>query len=310
MAKILLDYVFPISVITPTSQASTAFLKNVAVVAKPKVGVSAGVTLCTTMTAVAALTNNTNAQKLFDAGMSRVYVVVNSTLDIATLLESHAGDFYTILIADDFVDADLEDLDVGDFECVIGVSTQDGAVATEQAAIENRVAFISGSTPKAKNMFYAFGKLLSNASNWLNQQYISMPENDSITELGDAETYFDDRVSFVLRDDEYLNRLGLFAAGGKAIVAPYILKNLRIDMQSAALSWISSNQPQYTVKEAALLEARLVEDVINLYIARKWITAGTLEITLEQENFVATGAINVSEPKALWRVFSEMRQTL
>ncbi len=36
--KILLDYVFPISVVTPTAQASTGFLKRVCVVAKPKTG--------------------------------------------------------------------------------------------------------------------------------------------------------------------------------------------------------------------------------------------------------------------------------
>ena len=158
---------------------------------------------------------------------------------------------------------------------------------------------------------YAFGKLLSNASNWLNQQYITMPFDDGIDTLGDANSLFDDKVCFVLSDDEFGKRLALFAVGGKAIVCPYILKNLRIDLQSAALSWISGNQPQYTKKEAALLETRLQQDVINEdYIDRNLIEAGTVEITLVNDNFVATGDINVAEPKALWRVFSEMRQTL
>jgi hypothetical protein len=114
-----------------------------------------------------------------------------------------------------------------------------------------------------------------------------------------------------LNDDEFGKRLALFAAGGKAIVAPYILKNIRIDLQSAALSWISGNQPQYTIKEATLLEARLQEDVINQdYIDRNLITDGTIAISLVNSNFIATGSINVSEPKALWRVSNEMRQTL
>jgi hypothetical protein len=51
MAKILLDYLFPITAIEPTPAASTAFLKQVLVVAKPKDG---GVTAGTIVTLTAA----------------------------------------------------------------------------------------------------------------------------------------------------------------------------------------------------------------------------------------------------------------
>ena len=136
-----------------------------------------------------------------------------------------------------------------------------------------------------------------------------MPLTDGVASLGDAETLFDDKVSFTITDDEYSHRLGLFAAGGKAIVAPYITRNLQIDMQSTALSYIASNQPQYTKKAATQLENAL-QDVIELYIQREWITSGTVSILLEEDNFVASGYINISEPSALWRVFSEMQQTL
>jgi hypothetical protein len=80
-------------------------------------------------------------------------------------------------------------------------------------------------------------------------------------------------------------------------------------MQSAALSYISGNQPAYSKKQAALLQDEL-QKVIDSYILRGWLTAGTVEITLEDESFVAAGNINISEPKALWRIFGEMRQTL
>lgn len=434
--KILLDYVFPITVITPTPEASTAFLKQICVVAKPKSGQEGNVGTmfeCTTMTQVAARTDNTNAQQLFNAGMTKVFILLMDDLDLEDAMEANAGEFYTVLISSDFDDDDMtsaqaegtvtvssyanlvsgtddvitiggtaftaqagaatlgdptfqaatsnnataaslaaqinahatigdlvvatalsavvtikakeagpagnditltytdNDTNVGAtlgglsggklsggagilpgvFEGVIGVSSDDSEFLGDQAVIENRCAFYGSTTNGAKNMFYAFGKLLSNRSNWLNQQYISMPFSDDVETLGDAETFFDDKVSFVIQDDEFGNRLGLFAAGSKAIVAPYILKNLRVDLQSRALSWISGNQPQYTLKEAALLETRLQEDVINaLYIALNLITAGTVAITLVESNFVANGAINVAEPKALWRVFSEMRQTL
>lgn len=435
--KILLDYVFPISVITPTPAASTAFLKQACVVAKPKSGQSGNVGNiyeCVTMTEVAARTDNANAQQLFNAGMGKVYILLADDLDLETPLASgDASDFYTLLISDDFDKDDMIDaqadgtvtitsyanlvsgtddalavagvsfvaqvgaatlgaatfqaatsndataaslaaqinahatagalvvatvlsavvtitakeagaagndiavaytdndtnvgitlagltggklaggagITLGTFDGVVGVAESDMDFLEDQAVIENRVAFFYLDANGAKNMMYAFGKLLSNASNWLNQQYITMPYDDLVATLGQAETLFDDKISFVISDDEFGKRLALMAVGRKAIIAPYVLKNLRIDLQSAALSWISGNQPQYTVKEAALLETRLQEDVINQdYIQRNLITAGTVAISLVNDNFVATGEINVAEPKALWRVFNEMSQTL
>jgi hypothetical protein len=435
--KILLDYVFPISVITPTPEASTAFLKQACVVAKPKSGQEGNVGTiyeCSTMTAVGVRTDNTNAQQLFNAGMTKVYILLADDLYLEEFLaDGDASDFYTLLISDDFDKDDMTDaqaqatvtvssyanlvsgtddavtvagvaftaqtgsatlgdatfqaatsndataaslaaqinahattsalvvatvlsavvtikaktagadgndiavtytdndanvgatlagltggklsggagISLGDFDGVVGVAESDTDFLEDQAAIENRVAFFYADANGAKNMMYAFGKLLSNTSNWLNQQYVTMPVDDVVDTLGDANSLFDSKISFVISDDEFGKRLALFAAGGKAIVSPYILKNMRLDLQSAALSWISGNQPQYTIKEAALLETRLQEDVINEdYIQRNLITAGTVAISLVNDNFVATGAINVAEPKALWRVTNEMRQTL
>lgn len=442
MGKILLDYAFPISLISPTPQASTGFLKRVCVVAKPKAGQEGNVGNlypCTSMVQVAERTDNTDAQQLFNAGMSHVFILLADDLDLAEAMEEHRGNFWTVLIAsgvggfDDsdvlegvvtpavpavqaqvkvqdvlfraleggaadgvagndwtiiFEDAlekndgsatvavagsvitvDIEDgvttaetietafngsslvnelfeaiaddgdesdpqeafspavsfaggvdevpevpggdgLDIGPFDGVVGFSTQDDAVASAFAAQENRTAFLTSSDNKGKSLFYAFGKLLSNLSNWSNQQYVPMPVGDGVDELGEANALFDDKVSFVLTDDEFSNRLALFATGGKAIIAPYVLKNLRIDLQSRALQWISANQPQYTLVEATRLENRLQEDVVNSYISRGWISGGTVAISLQQTNFVANGLIEVPEPTALWRVFSEMRTTV
>jgi hypothetical protein len=202
-------------------------------------------------------------------------------------------------------------MELGTYTGVTGISESDVDFLEDQAAIQNRVAFFRDDANGSKSMFFAFGKLLSNASNWLNQQYIPMPVDDGIDELGEANSLFDKRISFVLKDDEFSIVLGFFVVGGLAITAPYIIKNLRVDLQSRALQWIAANQPDYTLKQASLLETRLQEDVVNAdYIDTGLITAGTVEITLVEDNFVANGDINVSQPKALWRVFSEMRQTL
>jgi hypothetical protein len=82
-----------------------------------------------------------------------------------------------------------------------------------------------------------------------------------------------------------------------------------LDFQSAALSYISGNQPAYTKKQAALLEDEL-QKVVKSYVEREWIEAGVVEVSLVNDNFVASADINIAEPKALWRIFGEMRQTL
>jgi hypothetical protein len=431
--NILLDYFFPIASIEPTPAASTAFLKQVLVVVKPKSGATEDtITLCTSMSQVAALTDNTEAQQLFNAGMNRVYVVAVDDLDLASILEGHESDFFTLLVSGDFSDAEIDEayatgtvtitdyaalltttadtiavagvtftaqsgaatlgtatfraatdnaataaslaaqinahatasalvtasvdgavvtitandlgvsgndiavaytdngsptvgltlaglsggklsggagLLVGAFAGVIGVSSTNDIKNASRAATSNWAAFHTTSGNKAKNMFYAFGKLLSNSLNWTNQQYITMPFADDVDTLGEALALFDDKISFVLDDSQYGKRLGLFAQGAKAIIVPYIKRNLEIDMQSAALSYISGNQPQYTKVQAALLEDEL-QKVVQSYVDRQWIEAGTVEVKLEQANFVASGYINIAEPSALWRIEGEMRQTL
>jgi hypothetical protein len=309
MSDILLDYFFPISSVDPIPQASTAFLKQVAVVVSPKIGVETGVAvLCTSPAEVAVLTDNTDVQQLFNAGMSRVFVLPMDDLDLADALEGADSEYYTLLISSDFTNENIEDdLDVGTFKGVVGLYSNDKVLATAEAVKTKRCAFYGTTITKARNLFFAFGKLLSNQLNWSNQQYIQMPFADDVDTLGEAESLFDDRVSFVISSAQFGQRLGLFCAGAKAIIAPYILRNFEIDMQSRALTYISANQPQYTITQATLLEDEL-NKVITLYIERGWITSGKIEVKLQQSNFVASGFIEVSEPTALWRIFGEVRQ--
>lgn len=414
--NILLDYFFPITAITPTPAASTAFLKQACFVAKPDGATEGDLTLCTSLAAAQALCDTAIAKAelaaLFAGGVSRVYVLTVSDLDLAASLEGHESDFFTLIISSDYSDADItaslaaltvngdltftaviggssqneitvalvnddavtagnevievDGLDIvikidsgvstatqikaafdasedatalascsivaaqdamtqaaaaeaplaggdglflGSFKGVTAISSTSDSFLATQAAIENRSAFPRNGTYYGQNMAYSFGKLLSNVVNWTNQQYISLPnEGDAVT-LGEANAYFDDKVSFVISDSEFANRLALFVAGGKAIVAPYIVRNLEIDLQSKALQYVSGNQPGYTKTQAALLEDEL-QKVVELYIERQWIEVGKIDVKLEQENFVASGYINIREPKALWRVFGELRQTL
>lgn len=307
--KILLDYFFPITQIEPIPSASTAFLKQICLVVNPASGVTINVpTLCTTMAQVEALTDNEDAQSLFDAGLTRIYVLPSADLDLADVLASDGSNFFTLAISSDFDDTDLGSLDIGSWKGVVGFASETEALLDVEVLKKNRSGFLTNATNGVKNMLHAFGKLLLNQTNWLNQQYISMPEAGEVVNLGDANNLFDKRISFVMNDSEYGNRLGFFAAGGQAIVAPYIIRNLEIDMQSAALQYIANNMPQYTLTEAALVEDEL-QKVILSYIERGWLEDGSVSVRLEQQNFVASGYIEVPQPKAMWRIFGELRQS-
>ncbi len=252
------------------------------------------------------------AQQIADAVADSVSASALITVAIAMGEESTAQAVFAELPLENgaaTVFTDGTGVQVGTFKGVIGVSSDDDEFLEEQAVISKRVAFHTTTGNKAQNMCFAFGKMLSNALNWRNQQYIQMPVADDVETLGSANTLFDDKISFVMSDDEFGERLALFAAGKKAIVAPYIQRNLEIDFQSAALSYISGNQPGYTLVQAALIEDEL-QKVIQSYIAKEWITAGTVEVLLEEDNFVASANINIADPKALWRIVGEMKHTL
>jgi hypothetical protein len=133
-----------------------------------------------------------------------------------------------------------------------------------------------------------------------------MPYDDEF-DLGDAETYYDERLSFVLTDDDYGERLAFFVCGGKAIVAPYVLKEIELLMQGRALSYITANQPSYTIKNAARLEDYL-EGVFENYISTAQIESGRVEVELVEDDFEASADIAVSRPRALWKVNAELTQ--
>lgn len=294
------------------------------------------------MTQVLAITDNEDAEQLFNAGMTRVYIIGATELDMETVLATYGQNFFTVLISSDFVMADItaskatlkvnkttytaktvgkggnsisieytsgatagnevvtvtvkkisvqiesgvstqlqiktkilasaaamllidspviddgEDAATqatytntnlaggdgffkGAFKGVFGFSCEDEAFAAEFAAVENQVGFYALDDNGAGTMFFAFGSLLASTS-WNNQQYISMPFDDEVDELGEALALFEDKVSFTINDDEFSKRLALFAVGGKAIVAPYIIKDLCINIQSKALTWINANK--------------------------------------------------------------------
>lgn len=306
MKDVLLEYVMKVDAYAPTPSASTAYIRKVLCVVKPlPEGATGTITECTTKTEIQALTN-ANCHVLLEAGLPSVYVLPTNDLDIADVLEATDKKFFTILIDGAFTNEELNDLDDGDFNGVIGWSVENREQAKNWGYGNSNVGFYDLDVNGSQNMYYAFGKLLS-ANTWKNQQYIEMPYGSGISSINQAELMFEDSISFVLTSDEYQNRLALFASNRRAIVAPYVYEELTLKLQSKALQYISLNQPNYTEAEASLLEDAL-QGVVDGYVEQGILTHGKVVVSLTDEQFVAQASINIPEPKALWRIKATMKQ--
>lgn len=429
---LLLDYAFPIQAIENLAQPSTAYLNRVCVVAKPKSGQEANVGTiyqCLSMIDVAVRTNNTNAQQLFNAGLTQVYILLANDLDLATFFATE-NRFFTTLISDDFNKNDItanqaqgvftvsdythftqsgidtitingvvltaqtgavvageatfqattsnnatassiasqinahatlknvviatvvdnvitvkvkeggsagnlitaiytnnggtaggawtglvsgklsggDGLFLGTWNGVVGVSSDDVAFLEAQAVISKRTAFFGNATNGAKSMFFAFGKLLSSAT-WKNQQYVEMPVNDGIDTIAEALNLYNSRISFVLNSIQYNNRLAFFTNNRKAIVAPYLSELFQIMMQGWGVGYIALNQPAYTILQASLLENYLAGEADKTFVQTNLIESVSVQISLVENNFTASGNLQIAEPKALWRVNSVLTET-
>lgn len=303
---VLLDYVLKTSVVEPILPASTAYLHNVLCIVPLKTGGTAGIYECATK---AQVQNYTDADcwQLLEAGLSKIYVcAVEAYSDVQALVDTTEFKFFTVLTDPSFTTAPTA---LTGFSGVAGWSTDDATKAENYAevATANNTVFIDPSANVGVNMYWAFGKLLS-GSEWKNQQFIGMPEGGITSILGTAETYFQKRLSFVLNSEEFGNRLAFFVNRGRAIVAPYIYEEFQLDLKSWALIYINTNQPNYNNVEASKLESHLLQKANNKYIASGMLDALTISISADQDNFVMSGNIKVSEPKATWRVIADLQE--
>jgi hypothetical protein len=196
---------------------------------------------------------------------------------------------------------------LGTWNGVVGVSSDNLAFLEAQAIITKRTAFFGNATNGAKSMFYAFGKLLAGAT-WRNQQYLEMPVDDGIDTIAEALNLYDARISFVLNSDQYENRLAFFANNRKAIVAPYLSELFQIMMQGWGVGYIALNQPAYTILQASLLEDYLAGEADKTFVQTNLIENISVEISLVENNFTASGNLQIAEPKALWRVSSVLTE--
>ncbi len=300
---LLLNYVLKLDVRTPTPEAGTDFLRAAVAVVKPKGSTPTGViTKVISAEAAKALTDNTDVAQLFAGGMNSVFILPMEELSgLGAALSSAVEKFYTVLVSSDFSKEEVDVMDAGEFPGVVCAAFEQSADAKSFASGKHRSGWLIKSDNKAANMFYAMGAFLSSAQ-WNNCQYIQMPKDDRIRDLGEAEALFEDRVSFALTSEQYGPRLAFLCAGGQAIIAPYITQELTINLQGAALKYLNLNRPQYTVAQAKLLEDYLESDANARYVQSGLLTYARVNVELTNQNYVGTVSVSIPEPTALWRL--------
>lgn len=305
----LLNYVLKLDVRTPTPDANTTYLRTAVVAVKPAQGVETG-TLTRVISAAAAaqLTDNTDIEQLFAAGMQSVYILPTDDLNVSGALANSTVRFKTLLISSDFSEVEIAALNVGAFTGVVSAIFTTKATAKAFAAQQNRVAWFNNqSSTQGKNAFFAWGAFLS-ANAWNNNQYISLPVDDMLLDLGTAEELFNDRISFALTSEQYGPRLAFFGVGGQAIIAPYVSEELIINLQGAALRYLNLNRPQYTLVQAKLLQDYLNKDANARYVQTNLLTYANVVITLDKSNYEGTVEVSIPEPSALWRLSGILTQ--
>lgn len=305
MKDILLNYVMKVDAYAPLPSASSAYIRKVLCVVKPKGEEVGTITECLEKTQVQALTD-ANCWKLLEAGMNSIYVLPSNDLKIGDIIDNTDKKFFTILIDGAFSNEETNAMTIGTFNGVIGWTTETQEEAKQWGYGDNNVGFYDLAENGSQNMYWAFGKLLS-ANNWKNQQYIEMPLSSKVTTINKANLLFEDSVSFVLTSEEYGNRLALFASNRRAIIAPYAYEEATLKLQSKALQYINLNQPSYTEAEASLLEDAL-QGVLDEFIEDGIFTNANINVRLTNEQFVLDAEAEVSEPKALWRIKATMKQ--
>lgn len=312
--QILLNFAVPFTEILSTGDVDTTYLRKVAILVYGKQGVPEGITEVYDADGLAALTDNTNGLGFLNGGLNKLYVItmevdgdgapVSTAETVQAILDANENKFFTL-----FISSDLPEVIVtGD------VLTFDGVRACEfttrelaEAYAVNHCAAVSTQETRGDGLCYALGKLLSTSTFWGNQQYVDYAGGsaiETISSLGLAESYFDSRLTFWLFDETEGTKLAGFFNGGDAITQKYIDEELKLNIQSEAVSYISVNQPMNVFDMRVSLQNEL-QAVVNEYVDDDYLDPdgeNTIIVTDSDEDFFVNGTLSVKHAQPIWRM--------
>lgn len=311
--SLLLNFVVPTTERDVLPSADLSWLKNVMVIVKPKTGATdTGINDYTSVAAVKAQTDS-KCYELLEMGMSKISVCLAATLaDAKTLLDADTTRRYMTLLVDPAFN-DLTAALAWTRDYVLGWHTTTKADAKDAAAGDDVCAFYDAVDTNGILMYRAFGQFLSQ-NTWKNLQLTRLDASDTygITDLGVANELFDAGVSFALTDPEYKTCLALFAAGKKTIVAPYVLRQSRIQTQSLFVQYLSLRNPNYTIREAGMIESYLNNNLNQIYVQTDMVEKLRITVDLDPttDDWYVAGVLQVRKPRAIWRMKLDFYQDI
>ena len=299
--SLLLNFVVPTTIRDVLPSADLSWLKNVMVIVK---GEEAGIFDATNKDAITGRTTS-KAFELLESGMSKVTLVVAETLTAAKALMDADKEHRYLTVLVDPAFTELTEALAWERDFVLGWHTKDKEKAKAAASASDVVAFYDDADADGILMYRAFGQFLSQNS-WKNMQLTRLDDSDQygVTDLGVANELFDAGVSFAITDPEYKTCLALFAAGGYTIVAPYILKQAKIQTQGLFVQYLSLRNPSYTVREAGLIESYLNNNLQQQLVQTDDVEKLNITVDLDDtlDDWYVLGTLEVRRPRAIWRM--------
>lgn len=309
-SQILLNFAVPFTEVIGTGQVDTTYLRKIAIVVKPKSGAAAeSFNEVFDAAGLAAITDNKEALSLIEGGLNKFFVIATTSADLSglgPLLIANENKFFTLHISNDFTDDAVLATKGFSFDGVISHSFATQANAKTFAA-KHCAGVSTIAETKGHELCYALARLLSTLTFWGNQQYIDYTGSKSIetvSSLGLAGKYFDDRLTFWIFDDEEGTRLSGFFAGGEAITQKYISEELKLNLQSAAVGYVSLNQPM-NVRDMRVALQNQLQSVVNGYEDDNYLDPDGLNqisVTDSNQEFWVNGALSVKYSKPIWRM--------
>jgi hypothetical protein len=304
LGESLNGYFMPIVVKPAPTPTALGYLKRICLVAKPKGGVNKQFIQITDSTKISDYTTNTNGYQLLQSLGSIYLAVCNNLSTLDDLINPNISEFFTLLLSDDYAEADIATLDKGNFKGVIGANIGTLANAFTFASQQNQVA---SSNANANDLSYLFGLLLSQ-NDWGNLQAIQTPIGSPISSTYDD--YFDKKISFIGTDKiSGVHKVCGFFCGGRPIVTPYVMEQLKTQLQDEWQAYLVRNSPTVDDLNCAKIQSFLYETVLVNYIQTdeypsRPLVSADIKVYMENNDFAGKCDIEISKITAWWRLLT------
>jgi hypothetical protein len=302
------NYFMPIVVKPAPAPTSLGYLKRICLVVKPRDSVSDQFVQIADSSFLPDYTNNVNGYQLLNKLSSIYLAVCSNLLTLNYLLDPVNSQFFTLLVSDDYNGSELADINIGTFRGVVASNLNNISSASSFAKGMNQVASCNET---ANDLAYLFALLLSDI-NWSNQQAVQTPIGSPIASTFDD--YFDRKLSFIGTDKiSNIHKVCGFFCGARPIITPYIMEQLKVELQDKWQAYLVKNSPNVSELNCAKIQSYLYEDVLANYIqtdeyANRPLVSADIKVYMENNDFAGMCDIEISKLTAWWRLLTTITE--